>query len=112
MHGRVAHDDVSADDISRDSRSQKYSVCIPKDGVFLDHVTSIAGGDETDSEVVPLLRNSISTNPVPTDPVAAGAASQSYAAAGITAISIAYRKIVVKAVVGPAGYENPREAVG
>ena len=112
MHGRVAHDQVSTDDVSRDSRSQKYSVCIPKDGVFLDQVTGIAGGDETDSEVVSLLRDPIPTDPVPTEPVAAGAASESYAAAGITGISIAHRKVAVKAVVGPAGGKNSGEAVG
>ncbi len=112
LHWRVADDHVSTDDVSRDSRSQKYSIRIPEDGVLLNHVAGIASTDETDAEVVSLLRDSISTKPVPTDPVAAGAASQSYAAAGIACISIAHRKVAVEAVVGPAGDENPREAVG
>ena len=112
LHWRVADDQVSTDDVSRDPRSQKYSIRVPEDGVVLNHVAGIAGRDETDAEVISLLHDSISTKPVPTDPVAAGAASQSYAAAGIGAISIAHRNITVDVVVGPARDENPREAVG
>ena len=112
MHWRVTDDQVSTDDVSRDPRRQKYSIRVPENGVVLNHVAGIAGRDETDTEVVPLLDNSISTKPVPTDPVAAGAASQSYAAAGIAAISIAHSNVAVDVVVGPARDENPGEAVG
>jgi hypothetical protein len=112
LHGRVAHDEVSADDVSLDSRSQKYSIRIPDNGIVLNHVAGIAGSDQTHAEIVPLRCVSISTKPVPTEPVAAGAASQSYAAAGIAAISIAHRNVANDAVVGPAGEENPGETVG
>jgi hypothetical protein len=108
---RVADDEVSADDVSLDSRSQKYSIRIPDNGVVLDHIAGIAGSDETDAEIVP-RHVSISTKPVPTEPVAAGAASQSYAAAGIADISIAHCDVAVEAVVGSAAHENPGETVG
>jgi len=111
LHWRVADDQVSTDDVSPDSCCQKYSIRVPENGVFLNHVAGIAGRDETDAEVIPLLHESISTKPVPTDPVAAGAASQSYAAAGIAAISIAHSNVAVDVVVGPARDENPGEAV-
>jgi hypothetical protein len=112
LHWRVADDHVSTDDVSRNSRSQKYSIRIPEDGVLFNHVGGIAGTDETDAEVVSLLYDSISTKPVPTDPVAAGAASQSYATARIACISIAHGKVPVEVVVGPADDDNPREAIG
>lgn len=112
LHWRVADDHVSTDDVSRDSGSQKYSVRIPENGVLLDHVAGISRADQTDAEVVSLLRDSIPTKPVPTDPVAAGAAGQSYAAAGIACISIAHRKVAAEVMVGPAGEENSGEAVG
>jgi len=112
LHWRVTDDQVSTDDVSRDPRRQKYSIRVPENGVVLNHVAGIAGRDETDTEVVPLLQDSISTKPVPTDPVAAGAASQSYAAAGIAGISIAHSNVAVDVVVRPAGDENSGEAVG
>jgi hypothetical protein len=112
LHWRVADDEVSADDVSLDTRSQKYSIRIPDNGVVFDHVAGIGGSDETDAEIVPLRHVSISTKPVPTEPVAAGAASQSYAAAGIADISIAYSNVAIYAVVGPACDENPGETVG
>jgi len=74
LHWRVADDHVSTDDVSSDSPSQKYSIRIPEDRVLLNHVAGIAGSDEPDAEVVPLLCDSISSQPVPTDPVAACAA--------------------------------------
>ena len=112
LHWRVADDQVSTDDVSRDPRRQKYSIRVPENGVFLNHVAGIAGRDETDAEVIPLLHESISTKPVPTDPVTASAAGQSYATAGIAGISIAHSNIAVDMVVRPAGDENPGEAVG
>jgi len=112
FHWRVGDDQVSTDDVSRDPRSQKYSIRVPENGVVLNHVAGIAGRDETDAEVVSLLHDSISTKPVPTDPVAAGAASQSYAAAGIGGISIAHSNVAVDVVIGPAGDEDSGEAVG
>jgi hypothetical protein len=102
LHWRVAHDEVSAENVSVDSRSQKYPVRIPDNRVVLDHIPGIAGGHEAYAEVAPLRNDSISTKPVLTDPVAASAAGQSYAAAGIGATSIAHRNVAVDAVVGPA----------
>jgi hypothetical protein len=90
LHSRVTNDEVSADDVSLDSRSQKDTVRIPNNGVLLDHVPGVVGSNKTDTEIVPLGRIAISTEPVPTEPVAAGAASQSYAAAGICEVSISH----------------------
>ena len=112
MDWRAGDNQVSTDDVSRDPRSQKYSIRVSKKGVVLNHVAGIAGRDETDAEVVPLLHDSIPTKPVPTEPVAAGAASQSYAAAGIAGISIAHDNVAVDVVVGSAGDENSGETIG
>ena len=112
MHRRIANDEVSADSVSLHSRSQKYSVCISNYGIVLDYVARITGRDETNSEIVPLRCVSISNKPVLTDPVAAGAAGQSYASTGIAAVSVADGNIAFEGVIGPAGHENPGEAVG
>jgi hypothetical protein len=81
LHRRVSDDEVSADDVSVDSHSQKDTVRIPNDSVLLDHVPGIAGSNKTDAKIVPLGRIAISTEPVPTEPVTACAARQSYTAA-------------------------------
>jgi hypothetical protein len=90
LHRRIASDEVCTDDISLDSRDQKDPIRIPDNRVVLDYVIVRARSDKTYTEVVRLSRVSISTEPVPTEPVAAGAAVQSYAAAGIGEISISY----------------------
>ena len=101
LHRRVANDEVSADDVSLDSRSQKDTVRIPNNGVLLDHVPGVVGSNQTDAEVVPLSRIAISTEPVPTEPVAAGAALQSYAATGIGSISISHGNVASSFVTKP-----------
>jgi hypothetical protein len=73
LHRRVANDEVSADDVPLDSRSQKDPVRIPNNGVLLNHVAGIAGGNKTDAEVVPRGRIAISAKPVRTEPVVASA---------------------------------------
>ena len=99
LHGRVANDKVSADDVSLNSRGQKDPIRIPDSRVLLDHVTGVVGINKTDTKVVSLGRISISTEPVPTEPVAAGAAGQSYTAAWTAAISISDRNVVVEFVI-------------
>ena len=111
MHWRVTDDQVSTDDVSRDPRRQKYSIRVPENGVVLNHVAGIAGRDETDAEVIPLLHESISTKPVPTDPVAASAARKSYTSTRRTEISIAYGSAAFYIVEGPTRHENAGKAV-
>src|SRR5207248_5913227 len=93
-------------------RSQQYSICITENGVVLNHVAGIAACDQTDPEVVSLGHIPISTNPVPTEPVAAGAARQSYSATRIGDISVAHRNVSVELVTGPTAHKNPGETVG
>ena len=38
LHGRVADDDVSTDDVSLNCRGQKQAVCISDDRIVLDDV--------------------------------------------------------------------------
>jgi hypothetical protein len=90
LHWGVTDDEISAEGVSLDSRSQKYSIRISDHGIVLDQIAGIAGTDETDAEIVPLRHVSISTKPVRTEPVATSAAGQSYASAGTGAISIAH----------------------
>lgn len=82
--------EVSAEYVSLNSPNQEDAVRIPNDRVLLDHVPGVGRTNKADAEVVPLRHNSISNEPVPTEPVAAGAAGQSYAAAGIGRVSISY----------------------
>jgi hypothetical protein len=106
LHRRVANDEISADDVPLDSRSQEDPVRIPDSRVLLDHVPGVAGINKTNTKVVSLGRIAISNEPVPTEPVAARAAGQSYAAAGIAGVAISCRNIAVKLVEGPAVHEN------
>ena len=88
LHRGVANDDVSANDVSLDSRGHKETVRVSYNRVLLNDVVVGARILQTDAKVVPLGRIAISTDPVLTEPVAAGAAVQSYAATGKRAISI------------------------
>jgi hypothetical protein len=73
LHRRIANDEVSPEDVPLDSRSQEDPVHIPNDGVVLDHVAGVGGSNKTDAEVVRLDQIAISTEPVPTEPVATSA---------------------------------------
>lgn len=90
LHGRVANDDIAADRVSLNAHCQKDTIRIPNDRVLLDHVARICRSYETDTEVVALGRKSIPTEPVPTEPVTACAASQSYTATWIYDASVSH----------------------
>lgn len=106
MHRGVADDEISADDVSLDSGSQNDPVRIPDSRVLLDYVSGVAGINKTNTKVISLGRIAISNDPVPTEPVAAGAAGQSYAAAGIADIAISCRNIAADLVECTAVDEN------
>jgi hypothetical protein len=67
----VPEDHVSANGVSLDSRCQKYPIRVPENRVVFDYVSGISRTNKTDTEVVPLRFKSISTGPVPTEPVMA-----------------------------------------
>ncbi len=92
LHGRVANDEVPADDVSVSSQTQHDPIGIPAGDIELNDV--VVGGEvpslKTDAKVPALTCVAISENPVRTEPGAAGAAKQSYAAAGKGTISVSY----------------------
>jgi hypothetical protein len=112
LHRRVSGNDVSADDVPLDARGEIYPVGIAENRIIFDGVACVRGIDKTDPEVVSLSHIAVSTQPVRKDLVAAGAAGQSYAAAGKGSVSISHRNIAVNVVVGPATDKNAREAIG
>lgn len=112
LHRRIARDEVGTYGISLDSRSHDNAIRIPDNDIVLDYVVIVTGRDKPYAEVVALACVSISTEPVPTEPVAARAAGQSYTAAGVAEIPISYGNIPNKLVVGSADHNNAGEAVG
>ena len=90
LYRRVADDQIATNDVALDTRSHIEAIRIAGDRVVLDDIVIRAGTFNTDAEVVALGRIAISTEPVPTEPVAAGAAEHSYAAAGSDGISVAH----------------------
>ena len=70
-----------------------------------------AGAQQTDAKVSPLTCVAISGEPVRTEPAAAGAAIQSYAATGKGTVSISYRNVAAKVVTGPAPDQNAGSAI-
>lgn len=97
-----------------DTLYKQNTVRIPKDRVLFNHVPRGVGRDDSNAEVVPLRLDSISTEPVPTEPVAASAAGQSYAAAGTDGVAVPHGDVVVQLVLGAGGpsHEDPRCAIG
>ena len=111
LHGGVPGNKVSSDGCPLYARGEIYPVRIPDGRVVLDDVAGNRGIDKPDPEVISLSGIPIPTEPVRTDPVAAGAASQSYAAAGESDISISHRNVAVDVVARSAERNNTREAV-
>ena len=60
LHGRVADNSVSVNRVALDSRGKEDPIHIPEDSVVLDRIAGVGGRDETDSEITPLRRESIS----------------------------------------------------
>src|SRR5579864_991191 len=112
LYRRVADDQIATNDVALDTRSHIEAIRIAGDRVVLDDIVIRAATFNTDAEVVALDRIAISTEPVPTEPVAAGAAEHSYAAAGSDGISVAHRNVATDLVVGSAADENAGEAIG
>jgi hypothetical protein len=112
LDGRVADDQVTTDDVTLDPGSHIETVCVAGDGVVLDDIVVSASALNADAKVVALGCIAISTEPVPTEPVAAGAAEHSYAAAGGKGISVAHRNIAADLMAGPAADEDAGETIG
>src|SRR5204862_4914159 len=112
LHGGVPANKVSSDDVPLYARGEIYPVRIPDGRVVLDDVAGNRGIDKPDPEVISLSGIPIPTEPVRTDPVAAGAAGQSYAAAGEGDISISHRNVAADVVAGSAESNHAGEAVG
>ena len=106
MHGRVTNEDVSADDVSIGSRTYHDPVCIAASNVVLNEIifrtgSRCGGTKKAYAKVPPLSRVPVSNKPVRTDPAAASAAEQSYAAAGKRTVAISHGDVVSKIVIGP-----------
>jgi hypothetical protein len=106
LYRRVADDQIATNDVALDTRSHIEAIRIAGDRVVLDDIVIRAGTFNTDAEVVALGRIAISTEPVPTEPVAARAAKQSYAAARSNGISVAHRNIAADLVRRSAPHKN------
>jgi hypothetical protein len=74
LHRRVRHEQVSANDVSLDYRSQIEAICVANRRILLDNIFIAAGALYSYAKIVALGRVSISTCPVRTEPAAAGAA--------------------------------------
>ncbi len=112
LHRRVADDQVSTNDVSLNARSHVEAVAVACNRIMLDDIVVRTGIFKPDAEVITLGRISISTEPVPTEPVAAGAAKQSYAAAWSDEISVSHGNVSADVVVRSAADENAGEAIG
>ena len=110
LYGRIAHDQVSTNDVSLRARGYNETVRITGHRVVLNDIVRRAA-EKADAEIVTLSRISISTEPVPTEPVAAGAAVHSYTAAGSDGISVAHRNIAADLVRRSAPHQNAGEAI-
>ena len=114
LHARVPGDDVLTDDISFDPSVDNDSVCVPDDDVIDEDVVVGCAPevDETDAEIATLTRVTISTQPVRTEPVAARAARQSYAAASSGGVPVSHRNVRLQLVVRRRhSHENSRHAI-
>lgn len=80
LYGRVAHDEVAANEIARYAGENNDPVGVPRDDVVDDDV--LVSTENTDAEVEALISVAVSTQPVRTEPVASRGTGQSYAAAG------------------------------
>jgi hypothetical protein len=78
---------------------QVNPVYISGDGVVLEYVAGIGRRNEPNSKVDDLRAVTIPTDPVRTEPVATSAAGQSYAAARVGEVTIAYGNVAVQQVV-------------
>lgn len=60
LHGRVADNSISTNRVALDSRGKEDPIHIPDDLIVFDRIAGVGGRDETDSEIIPLCRESIS----------------------------------------------------
>jgi len=91
--------------------TQHDPIGIPAGDIVLNDVVRVSA-QQTDAKVPPLSCVAVSDKPVRTEPVAAGTAIQSYAAAGKSTVSISYGKVASKVVTGPAADQNAGGAIG
>jgi len=108
----VPGDDVVADEIPLDSGKEKDPIRISYHNVVHDYVVVRARSGETDAEVIAWGCVTISTQPVRTEPVAACAARQSYAAASGGGVPVSHRNVRLQLVVRRRlSHENSRHAI-
>jgi hypothetical protein len=81
LNRRVAMKNIAPKDVPLHTSYHIQSIRVSENRVLLDQVAGAGCTDQTDSEIVSLSYETISTYPVPTEPVAARAAGQSYASA-------------------------------
>jgi hypothetical protein len=111
LNGRIADGEVSEHDIAFDPGNERDSVCVAQNDVVNDEIVIRARRGNADAEVAALTRVSISSRPVPTEPVAACAIRQSYAAARSRTVAIPYRSVIFDVVIGSGGDENTGPAI-
>lgn len=117
LHRRVANDEVAADDITLSQRANYEAIGIAAGDVILHHVVvrgqvRVGGiAQQANTEVSSLRCVSVSDEPIRTEPAAAGAAEQSYAATGKSAVPIANGNIVDQMMIGAAAHENARATI-
>ena len=117
MYRRVADDEVSPDHVSHRSLSHHDPIGIPAGDVVLNEVVrdgdwiGCAGTQQTNAEIPSLRCIAVSDKPVRTEPVAAGAAIESYAAAGRGTIPISHGNVAEKIVTGSPAHQNAGIAI-
>ena len=79
-----------------DTCGDKYPICVSEDGVVLNDVARVRRGNQSNSKVISLRCIAISTEPVPTEPVAAGAACQSYTSTRIGRVPVSDRDVILQ----------------
>ena len=118
MYRRVADDEVSPDHVSHRSLSHHDPIGIPAGDVVLNEVVrdgdwiGWAGTQQTNAEIPSLSCIAVSDKPVRTEPVAAGAAIESYAAAGSCTIPISHGNVAEKIVTGSTADQDAGAAIG
>jgi len=94
------------EDVSLNAGCQEDPICIADDRVVFKEVACIRRRDKADSKIVPRSRIAVSTEPVRTEPVAAGAAAKSYTATGRGGTSVSYRDVVLQQMAGPTDQDD------
>lgn len=117
LHRRIANDEITAEDIAVSSCADHDPVGIAAGNILLSDVVVGSGEywtgtEQPDAEVSSLRCVSVSYKPVRTEPAAASAAVQSYAAARTRTISVPHGNVAYESVIGSPTDQYPRSAIG